>query len=158
MKRKKRIHSPNQLLERVFRITRRHNRIDLSGSVAIVNGEASEKNFETEVFQVTFTVGKGERKRHYSIFMSPSEVIQEEEINHLKESMGIQISGDGSSFKIDHFEKDFKLSFDLKNSIAIDGLGVKKGVIYFKKRESTRREVKLPYRKHSQNKPSYEQN
>jgi hypothetical protein len=158
MKRKKKPHSPNKLLERVFRITRRHNRIDLAGSVAIVNGEASEENFETEVFQVTFTSGKGAYKKHYSIFMSPSEVISEDEISQLKELTGIHISGDGSSFKIDHFEKDFKLSFDLKNSVAIDSLGVKKGVIYFKKRESTRKEVQLPYRKRPQKKSSLEQN
>ena len=98
MKKKKKTHSPNKLLERVFRITRKHNRIDLTGSVAIVNGEASEENFETEVFQVTFSTGQGENKKYYSIFMSPSEVIPEEEIYHLNESMGIQISGDGSSF------------------------------------------------------------
>jgi hypothetical protein len=158
MKRKKKTHSPNTLLERVFRITRKYNRIDLSGSVAIINGEASEENFETEIFQVTFSTGKQNNKRQYSIFMSPSEVISEKEILNLKKTLGIEISGDGSSFKIDHFERDFKLSFDLKNSIAIDSLGVKKGVIYFKKRESTRREVQLPYRKRTRKKPSFEQN
>ena len=80
MKKKTRTHPPNKLLERVFRITRRHNTIDLTGSVAIIDGLASEKNFENEVFQVTFTTGKLEHKKHYSIFMSPSEEISESDI------------------------------------------------------------------------------
>lgn len=151
MKKKTKKHPPSRLLERVFRITRRHNTIDLAGSVAIIDGEASEKNFTTEVFQVTFTTGRPENKKHYSIFMSPSEDIPQKEINNLKEELGITITGDGSLFKIVNFETDFKLSFDLYNSIAIDSLGVQKGVIYFKKQDSTRKEIRLPYRKRKTN-------
>lgn len=152
MKKKTKTHSPNKLLERVFRITRKHNNIDLAGSVAIIGGHVSEENFETEVFQITFTIGKQESKTHYSIFMSPSEAISDHEIHHLKEKLGTHISGDGSSFQIDHFEKDFKLSFDLQNSIAVDSLGVKKGVIYFKEQAPTRKQVQLPYRKRKKKK------
>ena len=123
---KTKTHSPNRLLERVFRITRRHNTIDLAGSVAIINGEASEENFESEIFQVTFTTGRQQNKKHYSIFMSPSESISEEEIGNLNKMLGIRIAGDGYLFKILDFETDFKLSFDLYNSIAIDSLGVQK--------------------------------
>lgn len=155
MKKKTKTHSPNKLLERVFRITRRHNTVDLTGSVAIINGEASEENFENEVFQVTFTTGKQQHKKHYSIFMSPSESISEEEINNLKKELGISISGDGYLFKIVNFESDFKLSFDLYNSVCIDSLGVQKGVIYFKKQDSTRKEIKLPYRKRKRKIPEF---
>jgi len=153
MKKKTRTHPPNKLLERVFRITRRHNTIDLTGSVAIIDGFASEKNFENEVFQVTFTSGRQENKKHYSIFMSPSEEISTEEIQNLKTQLGITFEGDGSFFRIINFETDFKLSFDLYNSIAIDSLGVQKGVIYFKKQDSTRKEIRLPYRKRKRNTP-----
>lgn len=145
-KERKNIH-PQKLLERIFRITKRNNEIDLSGSVAIVNGEVSETLFETEVYQVTFSTGKGERKKQYSLFMSPSECIAQEEIDQLKQKLGIQISGDGSLFKIDHFKKDFKIAFDLKNSLSIDQTGIKKGVIVFRKDQSTRKTVQLPYRK-----------
>ena len=139
--------SPQQLLERVFRITRKDNKIDLTGSVAIINGKASEENFEREVYQVTFTTGKGKRKKHYSIFMSPSESIPKEETDNLKKQLGIEISGDGSLFKIENFASDFKIAFDLHNSISIDSLGIKKGVIVFRNNESSRREVELPFRK-----------
>jgi hypothetical protein len=153
MKKKNKNHSPSTLLERVFRITRKDNEIDLTGSVAIINGEASEENFETEVYQVTFTTGKLERKKQYSIFMSPSESIPKHEVDNLKKQLGIKISGDGSLFKIEDFTSDFKLSFDLHNSISIDNLGIKKGVIVFRKNETTRKEVELPFRKKQRKKP-----
>lgn len=152
MKKKNRKHSPNTLLERVFRITRKNNEIDLTGSVAIINGKASEQNFENEIYQVTFTKGKNQKKKQFSIFMSPSEAIPKEEINQLKKQLDIEISGDGSLFKIENFSSDFKLSFDLHNSISIDNLGVKKGVILFKKDTTTRKEVALPFRKRKKKK------
>lgn len=152
MKMKKQKHSPNTLLERVFRITRKNNEIDLTGSVAIINGETSEQNFENEVYQVTFITGRLEKKKRHSIFMSPSEMIPLEEINQLKNQLGIEISGDGSLFRIEKFSSDFKLSFDLHNSISIDNLGVKKGVILFKKDTTTRKEVALPFRKRKKKK------
>ena len=152
MKKKNRKQSPNTLLERVFRITRKNNEIDLTGSVAIINGKASEQNFENEIYQVTFTKGKNQKKKQFSIFMSPSEAIPKEEINQLKKQLDIEISGDGSLFKIENFSSDFKLSFDLHNSISIDNLGVKKGVILFKKDTTTRKEVALPFRKRKKKK------
>ena len=151
MKKKIRTHPPDKLLERVFRITRRHNTIDLTGSVAIIDGQASEKNFENEIFHVTFSTGRLENKKHYSIFMSPSEEISNEEIQNLKKALGITITGDGSLFRIVNFETDFKLSFDLYNSVAIDSLGVQKGIVYFKKKDSTRKEIRLPYKKRRRN-------
>ena len=158
MKKKRKEHPPNKLLERVFRITRRHNTIDLTGSVAIIDGHASEKNFESEVFQVSFTARKRDTKKHYSIFMSPSEVISQEEIDNLKKELGITIRGDGSLFKIIDFEVDFKLSFDLYNSVAIDSLGVQKGVVHFKKQDSIRKEIRLPYRKRKRNQSTSKKN
>lgn len=152
MKKKTRNHSPNTLLERVFRITRKNNVIDLTGSVAIINGKATEENFENEVYQVTFTIGRNKHKKLFSIFMSPSEMIPLEEINQLKNQLGIKISGDGSLFKIESFSSDFKLSFDLHNSISIDNMGVKKGSILFKKDSTTRKEVILPFRKRKKRK------
>ncbi len=151
MKKKIRTHPPDKLLERVFRITKRHNTIDLTGSVAIIDGQASEKNFENEIFQVTFSTGRLENRKYYSIFISPSEEISHEEIQSLKKALGITIEGDGSLFRIINFETDFKLSFDLYNSVAIDSLGVQKGVVYFKKQDSTRKEIRLPYRKRKRN-------
>ncbi len=145
-KERKNIH-PQKLLERIFRITKRKNEIDLTGSVAIVNGEVSEALFETEVYQVTFSTGRGQRKKHYSLFMSPSECIPKEEIDQLKQKLGIEISGDGSLFKVERFERDFKIAFDLKNSLSIDQTGIKKGVIVFRKDHSSRKTVQLPYRK-----------
>ena len=140
-------HTSAKRLERVFRITRKSNQIQLAGSIAIINGEASEKNFQNEVFQVTFTTGSSNKKRHYSIFMSPSESISKEEIKNLKNKLGILISGDGYEFKIHHFSKNFKLSFDLHNSISIDNVGVKKGVIHFKKNKFNRNELSSHNRK-----------
>ncbi len=153
MEKEKKHHSTNHLLERIFRITKRNNEIDLTGSVAIVNGEVSETLFETEVYQVTFTTGRANRKKHYSIFMSPSESISKKEIDLLKQNLGIEISGDGSLFKIENFKDDFKIAFDLKNSISIDRLGIKKGVIVFQKNQTTRKTVEVPFRKKKKRKP-----
>ena len=123
MKRRKDNGYSQHLLERIFRITRKENSIDLTGSVAIVNGKTSEANFETEVYQVTFSTRKNNSKKQYSIFMSPSESIPTEEIATLKKTLGIEISGDGSLFRVENFKRDFKIAFDLHNSISIDNLG-----------------------------------
>lgn len=143
MKKRKNTHYSKQLLERVFRITRKDNNIDLSGSVAIVNGKTSEANFETEVYQVTFSTGRSNFKKQYSVFMSPSESIPTEEIEALKKTLGIEISGDGSLFRVESFEKDFKITFDLHNSISIDNLGV----ILFRKSNTEKRNIQIPFRK-----------
>lgn len=154
MEKEKTPKSPQHLLERVFRIKRQKNEIDLTGSVAIVNGEASEDLFESEVYYVTFSAGKSNHKKFYSLFLSPSESIPQHEIENLKNTLGIEISGDGSLFKIENFTTDFKISFDLKNSISIDNLGVKKGVIVFRKDNTTRTEVRIPFRKKKQKEKS----
>ena len=152
MEKEKTNNKPQHLLERVFRITRKKNEIDLTGSVAIVNGEVSEELFQNEIYHVTFCTRKENHKKFYSLFLSPSECIPQQEIENLKSTLGITISGDGSLFKVENFISDFKISFDLKNSISIDNLGIKKGVIVFKKDCTTRNMVKIPFRKRREEK------
>lgn len=120
------------IIERIFRITKTNNTIDLSGSASIVNKEASEKFFENEVYYVTFTTTTNGKTREYSLFLSPSETIPKNEINNLRRALDIQISGDGMQFSIDYFSTDFTIQFDQKNSICIDNSEVKNGFVSFK--------------------------
>ncbi|QOG04321.1 hypothetical protein [Flavobacterium sp. MDT1-60] len=121
------------LLERIFKIRRIENTIDLSNSFSVVNKKEFPALFEAEIYKVTFSTKKHGKTKSYDLFMSYNELICDEEIDNLKESLGIVITGDGSQFKILDYEADFTIQFDQENSsfIAIDE--VKNGMISFRK-------------------------
>ncbi|MNG17168.1 hypothetical protein D3C87_1644680 [compost metagenome] len=65
--------------------------------------------------------------------MSYNELICDKEINNLKESLGIVITGDGSQFEILDYETDFTIQFDQENSSFIATDEVENGLISFRK-------------------------
>lgn len=121
------------LLERVFKIKRIQNTIDLSHSFYVVNKEISPKLFEAEIYKVTFrTVQNGEVKSH-ELFLPFNELICELEIAFLEDYLGILLSGDGSQFEILKYQTDFSIQFDQENSYFIKSDGVDNGLLLFKK-------------------------
>ncbi|WP_166922011.1 hypothetical protein [Flavobacterium poyangense] len=123
----------NNLLERVFKIKRIQNTIDLSNSFYVVNKEISPKLFEAEIYKVTFrTEQNGEVKSH-DLFLPFNELICELEIAFLEDYLGITLSGDGSQFEILEYQTDFSIQFDQENSYFIKSDGVDNGLLFFKK-------------------------
>jgi len=119
--------------KRVFKIKRVKNRICLSDSFSMVNNEASKKLFEAEIFKVTFSSNKANNIKSYDLFLAKNELIPDQEIIALKDSLGIEIFGDGTCIEIINFQTDFSIQFDQENSSFIDSEQVKNGYIMFKK-------------------------
>ena len=119
--------------KRVFKIKRVKNRICLSDSFSMVNNEASEKLFEAEIFKVTFSSNIADNIKSYDLFLAKNELIPDQEITALKDSLGIEIFGDGTCIEIINFQTDFSIQFDQENSSFIDSEQVKNGYIMFKK-------------------------
>jgi hypothetical protein len=121
------------LLERIFKIKRIRNTIDLRNSFTVVNGEASSSLFDAEIYKVTFSTERHGGIISYDLFLSSNELICDQEINTLKEYLDIVLSGDGSQFEILDYQTDFTIQFDQENSSFVESDGVKKGLIVFKK-------------------------
>ncbi|MNQ09845.1 hypothetical protein D3C85_226680 [compost metagenome] len=121
------------LLERIFKIRRIKNIIDLSNSFSVVNKKEFPALFEAEIYKVTFSTKRYEKTKSYDLFMSYNELICDKEINNLKESLGIVITGDGSQFEILDYETDFTIQFDQENSSFIATDEVENGLISFRK-------------------------
>jgi hypothetical protein len=121
------------LLERIFKIKRIKNIIDLSNSFSVVNKKEFPTLFEAEIYKVTFSTKKQGNTNSYDLFMSYNALICDEEIENLKESLGVFITGDGSQFEILDYETDFTIQFDQENSSFIATDEVKNGLISFSK-------------------------
>ncbi|MCV9926344.1 hypothetical protein OIU83_01670 [Flavobacterium sp. LS1R49] len=133
MKLKTAIKNTSYLLERVFKIKRIRNIIDLSNSFYVVNNEVFPALFDAEIYKVTFSTGRNEKIKSYDLFLSSNELICDKEIDALKEYLGIVLSGDGSQFEILDYQTDFTIQFDQENSSFVDSDKVDKGLIIFKK-------------------------
>lgn len=127
------------LLERIFKIKRIKNTIDLSNSFSVVNEEASLALFDAEIYKVTFSAEKNGEMKSYDLFLSGNELICDQEVNALKETLGITLSGDGSQFEILDYQTDFTIQFDQEDSSFVESEGVEKGLIIFKKNISKKK-------------------
>ena len=121
------------LLERIFKIKRIKNIIDLSNSFSVVNEEASSALFDAEIYKVTFSSERDGEIKSYDLFLSSNELICNQEIDSLKEYLGIALFGDGSQFEILDYQTYFTIQFDQENSSFVESDGVEKGLIIFKK-------------------------
>lgn len=121
------------LLERIFKIRRIKNIIDLSNSFSVVNKKEFPALFEAEIYKVTFSTKKYGKTKSYDLFMSYNELICDDEIENLKKSLGIVIAGDGSQFEILDYETDFTIQFDQENSSFIATDEVENGLVIFRK-------------------------
>ncbi|MEN2400601.1 hypothetical protein GKZ90_0012490 [Flavobacterium sp. MC2016-06] len=120
------------LLERVFRINRIKNIIDISDSFYVINNEVSSALFDAEIYKVTFCTQKNGEIKTYDLFLSVNELICDLEIDLLKEHLGIHLSGDGSQFEILDYQTDFTIQFDQENSSFIESDEVNNGLLFFK--------------------------
>lgn len=120
-------------LERIFKIRRIKNTINLSESFSIVNKKESTANFEAEIYKVTFSTTIQQKIKTYDLFLSGNELICDEEIENLKKSLDIVIAGDGSQFEILDYKTDFTIQFDLENSSFLESDEVRNGLIVFRK-------------------------
>jgi hypothetical protein len=120
-------------LERIFKIRRIKNTIDLSESFSVVNKKATAAFFDAEIYKVTFSTIIQSKIKTYDLFLSGNELICEEEIENLKKSLDIVIAGDGSQFEILNYKTDFTIQFDLENSSFLESDEVRNGLIFFKK-------------------------
>ncbi|CAL2102319.1 conserved protein of unknown function [Tenacibaculum sp. 190130A14a] len=125
--------NPKISYERLFKITCKKSVVCLAGSMSVINGKVSEKNFENEVYKVTFSAIVKDIKIMKSIMFTANECICEIEIKKLKEQLGIVLEGDGMRFKIVSFKHNFTLQFDQLNSAFVNTSSVKNGVIFFDK-------------------------
>lgn len=119
--------------ERLFKITRKKNAIYLTGSMSVVNGKASEENFENEVYKLTFSCEVNKIIINKSLMVTANECFCEKEKEKLKKQLGIVLEGDGMCFRILSFKHDFTLQFDQLNSAFLDTDTVKNGQISFLK-------------------------
>lgn len=120
-------------LDRIFKIRRIKNTIDLSNSFSIVNKKESTANFEAEIYKVTFSTTIQQKIKTFDLFLSGNELICDQEIEKLKESFGIVIAGDGSQFEILDYKTDFTIQFDQENSSFLESDEVRNGLVVFRK-------------------------
>ncbi|TPG42003.1 hypothetical protein [Flavobacterium pectinovorum] len=120
-------------LDRIFKIRRIKNTIDLSDSFSIVNKKESVANFDAEIYKVTFSTIIQQKIKNFDLFLSGNELIDDQEIENLKESLGIVIAGDGSLFEILDYKTDFTIQFDQENSSFLESDEVRNGLIVFRK-------------------------
>ncbi len=121
------------LLERIFKIRKTENIVDLSDSFTSLNKEKFARMFDAEIYKVTFSTEKLGQLKNFDLFLSCNELICNEEIENLNQSLGIIISGDGSHFEILDYETDFTIQFDQENSSFINSDEVEEGLIVFRK-------------------------
>ncbi len=119
-------------MERVFKIKRINNIIDLRDSFSIIEQQFSTTSFEAEIFKVTFSVTIDSTERTCDLFLSCNELISDYEIEVLNRELGIEVSGDGALFQIISYKTAFKIQFDKENSHFIDTENVKDGLVVFK--------------------------
>ncbi|WP_143032180.1 hypothetical protein [Tenacibaculum sp. MAR_2009_124] len=120
-------------IERIFKVTREENVVDLSKSLSIVNRIASAVNFENEIFSLTFIACIGGVLKCFSMCVIANECIDFHYCTQLKEQLGITIEGSGMLFEIRNYLHDFLIVFDSSNSVFINTETVKNGWVHFRK-------------------------
>ncbi|MFK7000195.1 hypothetical protein [Flavobacterium oreochromis] len=101
----------------------------------MINNRPTPMPFTSEVYKITFSSLVNSQKK-YDLFLCYEELIEEEEIQNLKNNLNIEITGDGSIFEIINFTEDFSIQFDLEDSFFIENEYTKNGLIYFRKTKS----------------------
>ncbi len=119
-------------MERVFKIKRINNIVDLRGSFSMVDEQYSTEAFEAEIFKVTFSIQTGNTEKTCDLFLSCNELISDFEIETLNRELGIEIAGDGGLFQIISYQTDFKIQIDVENSHFINSDDIIDGLIVFK--------------------------
>ncbi|WP_405331276.1 hypothetical protein [Flavobacterium oreochromis] len=122
-------------MKRLFNIKKENNYIDISNSCLMINDRPTPMPFTSEVYKITFSSLVNSQKK-YDLFLCYEELIEEEEIQNLKNNLNIEITGDGSIFEIINFTEDFSIQFDLEDSFFIENEYTKNGLIYFRKTKS----------------------
>jgi len=130
---KKQSHEETYASKRIFRLKRVKNTIDLSNSYSIINGKASKKLFESEIYKVTFTAQKLGDIQKMDLYLSNNEMICDDDATALKEQLGIEILGDGSFIEIIDYQTSFTIQFDQENTEFISSADIKNGCIVFKR-------------------------
>ncbi|WP_428743401.1 hypothetical protein [Tenacibaculum sp.] len=126
--------NPTINYERLFKITRKKNAVNLSESMSVINGKASKENFETEVYQMTFCAIVKGKKKECNLLVTVNECICEEEKENLRNQLGVVINGSGMYFEILSYETNFSIQFDTIHSVFVDTDSVKNGKIFFFKK------------------------
>ena len=130
---------PNYYLEskpsikRFFKISNQGPVVDLSESYNLVNGKPCCDSFASEIYKVSFISHGEDCAKKHDLYLCYNELIDEEDITNLQESMGIEIYGDGSNFEVVNYSSDFSILFEQENSIFIDTTNVTNGLLQFKK-------------------------
>jgi len=127
-------HKETYASTRILNLKRINNTIDLTESYLIIDGKVSKELFESEIYSVTFAVQKKQKVKSVNLYLSSNEIIGDEDIEGLKEQLGIEILGDGSFFEIVDYNTDFTINFDQENTVLITTEEVKKGSIVFNKK------------------------
>ncbi|WGH74589.1 hypothetical protein P8625_10860 [Tenacibaculum tangerinum] len=117
--------------ERLFKIKRKGKGVDLSESMSIVNGKASTKNFETEIYQLTFSAQINQERKQYTLMVTANECISEEDKESLQKQLGVVIEGSGMYFEISGYTHSFSIQIDTVASVFIDTDSVQNGFILF---------------------------
>ncbi|CAL2091510.1 conserved protein of unknown function [Tenacibaculum sp. 190524A02b] len=125
--------TPVNYCERIFKIEKKKNLIDLSQSLSIVNNKASRLFFEKEAYTLNFSTYHKGIYTQTPIFVTANECIPNEEIKILQKQLGIEIDGCGMYFSILNYSCNFSIQVDPKNSVFIDTPSVKNGYMYFYK-------------------------
>lgn len=121
--------------ERIFKIAKNNNTIDLTGSLSIVNNTASETYFESEIYEITFISSNKKEKGEYTMLVTANECISDVDIQRLQEKLQISIEGSGMNFTVRDYTKDFTIQFDKENSLFVNSSTIQNGCIYFSKEE-----------------------
>ena len=127
----KQAHKETYASNRMLNLKRINNAIDLTGSYLMIDDKASKELFESEIYSVTFAIQ--EQEKSVDLFLSSNELICDEDIEELKEQLGIEITGDGSFFEILDYQTEFTIQFDKENTAFIASEEMKNGCVVFKK-------------------------
>jgi len=99
----------------------------------MIGDEPSKELFESEIYSVIFAVQKQQKVKSVNLFLSSNEMIDDDDIEDLKEQLGVEITGDGSFFEILDYKTDFTIQFDQENTAFIASEEMKNGCVVFKK-------------------------
>jgi len=129
----KQSHNETDASTRILNLKRINNTIDLTESYLMIGDEPSKELFESEIYSVIFAVQKQQKVKSVNLFLSSNEMIDDDDIEDLKEQLGVEITGDGSFFEILDYKTDFTIQFDQENTAFIASEEMKNGCVVFKK-------------------------
>lgn len=122
--------------DRIFKIAKKKNSVDLSGSLSVINNKASKEYFDNESFQITFSTKIKDVSYDYTMLVTANESIEDKGLEKINYELGIQIEGCGMYFEVLNYKQDFSIQFDTYKSVFIDTPSVKNGVVYFSKNKT----------------------